>query len=63
MFSHHDRHLQALPAVFARTSEAQRSLQDAYYSCQTERASEMRKEQAFIVDSWLRKLPADAGVI
>ena len=23
-FSHHDRHLQALPAVFARTSEAQR---------------------------------------
>ena len=27
-FSHHDRHLQALPAVFARTSEAQRWLQD-----------------------------------
>ena len=27
-FSHHDRHLQALPAVFARASEAQRWLQD-----------------------------------
>jgi hypothetical protein len=27
-FSHHGRHLQALPAVFARTSEAQRWLQD-----------------------------------
>ena len=27
-FSHHGRHLQALPAAFARTSEAQRWLQD-----------------------------------
>ena len=39
-FSHHGRHLQALPAAFARTSEAQRWLQEyASPAVHSERAS------------------------
>ena len=40
-FSHHDRHVQALPAVFARTSEAQRWLLDACFTCCTQRSIEL----------------------